>query len=131
MRRLRLSAFAVIDIEDILLRSELSYGEAARQRYEALLEAALRDVAGDPDRPGVRQREELAPGARTYHLFYSRQRGRTDLGIVRRPRHVLLFRLKDPETVEIGRVLHDAMEPAAHLPADYAAHPLEQEEEED
>lgn len=116
MRNLRLSRLAEGDIENILAHSHVSFGEDARLRYEALIEAALHDIATDPDRIGVKQREELGRGVRTYHFFYSRESGRTEHGIVRRPRHLLVFRLTEPNIVDIGRVLHDAMEISDHLP---------------
>ena len=118
MPRLRLSALAELDIEDILFRSERSFGEAARLRYEALIETALRDVAADPHRIGVKARNELGRSLLTYHLFNSRNAARTSLGIVRRPRHILVFRLTVADFVDIGRVLHDAMDLREHLPDD-------------
>jgi toxin ParE1/3/4 len=120
MYRLRLSALAEQDIEDILARSEANFGEQARLRYEALLEAGLQQIAADPKRPAVRTREDLAPGVLTYHLFYARERARTEHGAVKRPRHLLLFRISSTTLIDIGRVLHDTMELSAHLPTGYA-----------
>ncbi|WP_246103356.1 hypothetical protein [Rhizobium straminoryzae] len=40
-------------------------------------------------------------------------------GIVRRPRHLILFRSIRPDLVGIGRVLHDSMELSRHLPPDF------------
>lgn len=119
MRRLRLSALAKGDIENTLVHSHATFGESARQRYEALIAAALNDIATNPDRVGVKQRAELGPNVRTYHLFHSRERGRTEDGIVREPRNMLLFRLIEPNIVDVGRILHDAMEVANHLPPGY------------
>lgn len=119
MRRLRLSALAEGDIENILVHSHATFGESARRRYETLIAAALHDIVTDPDRVGVRQRGELGPNIRTYHLFHSRENGRTDDGIVREPRHMLVFRLVEPNIVDVGRILHDAMEVANHLPTEY------------
>jgi toxin ParE1/3/4 len=119
MRRLRLSPLAKGDIENILFHSHATFAESARLRYEALIEAALHDIAADPDRIGVKQRSELGPNVRTYHLFYSREHGRTKEGIVREPRHMLLFRVIEPDTVDVGRILHDAMEVTNHLPPGY------------
>jgi toxin ParE1/3/4 len=119
MPRLRLSAPARDDIERILAHSEASFGPAARLRYEALLEAGLKDLAADPERPGVMRREELGPGVRIYHLHHSRAHARADQGTVGRPRHLLLFRLAAPDMVEIGRVLHDAMDMPEHVPEEY------------
>jgi toxin ParE1/3/4 len=121
MRRYRLSALASIDVEDILYRSEVTHGTTARLRYAALLAAAMHDVAEKPDRPGVRQRTELGRELYSYHLYFSRRRTKPSPGAVQKPRHFLLFRILDVNTVEIARVLHDAMDTAAHLPPDTGA----------
>lgn len=118
--RLRLSALAEQDIEAILAHSEANFGERARLRYEALLEAGLQQIATDPKRPAVRVREDLGPGVLTYHLHYARERAQTDHGTVKRPRHLLLFRIAAQDLLDVGRILHDAMELSEHLPAEFA-----------
>lgn len=126
MWRLRLSPVAEQDIEDILAHSEANFGKQARLRYEALLEAGLSEIASDPDRPAVRRRDELSPGVRTYHLYYAREQARNEYGAVKRPRHFVLFRLRAPDILDVGRVLHDAMDLAEHLPAEYQGPPPDQ-----
>jgi toxin ParE1/3/4 len=116
VRRYRLSAAALADIVDILARTEERYGEAARIRYEALIVAAIRDLAENPERPGASIRPELGVGARSWHFRLSRDRARGQSGPVRRPRHLIVFRIGDGGIVEIGRVLHDAMELERHRP---------------
>ncbi|MCY1397356.1 Plasmid stabilization system protein [compost metagenome] len=114
MARYRLSAAAQTDLIDILAWTHEHFGDAARQRYEALIVAALRDVSAQPERPGSIERPELGDGVRSWHLHLSRERARTDTGIVRRPRHFLIYRAESDLTV-VARVLHDAMELARHL----------------
>jgi toxin ParE1/3/4 len=114
--RYRLSQAAQSDIVDILTWTHANFGEAARQRYEALLIAAIRDLAENPARPGSQARPELGENARCWHLRSSRDRARTDQGIVRRPRHFVIYRVSDATTITIGRILHDAMELERHLP---------------
>jgi toxin ParE1/3/4 len=114
MLRLRLSALAEQDIEDILAHSEREFGESARLRYEALLEAAFQALLENPERPGVRLRGELGAGVRSYHLRFARERVRSRR--VHAPRHLIIFRRVERDMLQIGRVLHDAMELAAHLP---------------
>lgn len=118
MARYRVTASAQADIIDILAHTEAQFGEAARLRYERLIAMAIRDIAGDPARPGTLDREELGSDARTWHLRVSRERARTEAGIVRRPRHLLLFRIEADGLVVIARVLHDAMELERHRPAE-------------
>lgn len=116
MARYRLSAAAQADLVDILGWTHENFGAAARKRYEALIAAALRDIAAQPDRAGSIERPELGVGVRSWHLRLSRERARTETGIVRRPRHFLIYRAEG-EWIVIGRVLHDAMELARHLDA--------------
>lgn len=118
MARFRIAAFAQADIIDILSRTQEQFGEAARLRYEQLIATGIRDIASDPIRPGTFDREELGPNARTWHLRGSRERARLASGVVKRPRHLLLFRIEADGLVVIGRILHDAMELDRHLPVE-------------
>ena len=115
MRRHTLTTAARSDIVAALKRSVEGFGVPGRRRYEALILAAIRDVAADPARPGSRDRPDLGPGVRAYHLAHSRERARSAEGVVRNPRHVLFYHCPDERTVEILRVLHDAMDPDRHL----------------
>lgn len=119
MANFKLSAAAEADIVALLAWTESRFGDLARRRYETLLASALRDIAADPDRLGSLSRPELGADVRSYHLFYSRERARHHGGIVRRPRHFFLYRVTGPDGIGIGRVLHDTMEAAQHLPPDY------------
>ena len=112
MARYRLSERARADIIEILARSEDRFGTEARDRYEALIAAALRDVATHRDGPGSAARPEIGPGVFSWHLRLSRNP--SEGATVHRPRHFLIYRL-DGEVVVIGRVLHDAMELRRHL----------------
>ncbi|MBL8817449.1 MAG: type II toxin-antitoxin system RelE/ParE family toxin [Planctomyces sp.] len=117
MPRVVLANAASEDIVSILEWSHENFGELARLRYEALLTKAIIDIAESPDRPGCVAREELAAGARTYHLWHSRNRVGKTPGVVRNPRHFLLFRPGAQSDIEIGRVLHDSMDLASNLPS--------------
>jgi plasmid stabilization system protein ParE len=46
----RLSAAAQADLIDILAWTHQRFGESARERYKALVVAALRDISTQPDR---------------------------------------------------------------------------------
>lgn len=119
MAVVRLSAAAEADIVSLLAWTEDRFGRAVRRRYQALLTAALRDIASDPERLGSAARPELGSTIRSYHLRHSRERVGALEGIVRTPRHLLLYRAIAPDIVGVSRVLHDAMELERHLPADY------------
>jgi toxin ParE1/3/4 len=119
MAKFVLSPAAETDIEDVLAWTHEHFGEAARLRYEELLAQAILDVAANPERPGSTSRPELSEAARTYHLYHSRNNVSPAANRVKRPRHFLLFRIADTGSVEIGRVLHDSMDLARHLPPDF------------
>ncbi|MEH6691888.1 MAG: type II toxin-antitoxin system RelE/ParE family toxin [Pseudorhizobium pelagicum] len=117
MAELRLSSAADSDIVEILARTHENFGSGARLRYEWLLVTALKDLAADPHRNGTIARVDLAPDVRSYHLRHSRDRARHVTGIVRRPRHLILFRELQPTLVGVGRILHDSMDLQRHLPS--------------
>jgi toxin ParE1/3/4 len=119
MATFRLSKMAERDIASLLARTEDRFGQSAQHRYEILLITALRDITNKPDRAGSVDRPEVGPWIRSYHLRHSRERASALGGIVRQPRHLLLYRTVIPGIIGIGRVLHDAMELERHLPADY------------
>ena len=108
MLRYRLSDAAQADVIDILAWTQEQFGEAARLRYESLIVAALRDVATQPDRAGSIERSELGARVRSWHLRLSRDHAAKAAGVVRRPRHFLIYRF-DSALLVVGRVLHDAM----------------------
>lgn len=114
MWRYRLSVAAQDDLVEIFAWTHAQFGVEARERYEALVIAALRDVAAEPERAGSAARPELGAGVRSWHLRLSRQRARTASGVVHRPRHFLVYR-PEPGLLVVGRVLHDAMELVRHL----------------
>ena len=116
-----ISPAAERDIESILAWTQEQFGLQGRLRYEALLVRAILDVAEASQRPGSQTRPEIAAAARSYHLCHSRDRVAAAIGRVRRPRHFLLYRTRDDGRVEIGRVLHERMDLARHLPEDYGA----------
>ncbi|WP_145751404.1 type II toxin-antitoxin system RelE/ParE family toxin [Nitrospirillum amazonense] len=115
MLRYRITPLARADIRAILAHSNLTFGDLARRRYEALIVQAIRDIAAAPHRLGSVERPELR--GRTYHLRYSRARACVAGAAVHNPRHLLLYRL-EPGVVGIVRVLHDAMDVEQHLPAE-------------
>jgi toxin ParE1/3/4 len=109
---------AQADIVTMLAWTTHRFGLAAQDRYERLLSTALVALVTDPDRIGSAARPELGHGVRSYHLRHSRG----DSGVAR-PRHLILYRIGDAGTVEVGRVLHDAMELERHAQFDFPPEP--------
>lgn len=110
-RKLRISRQALRDIEDVLAWTREQFGDRKLAEYEELIRAALADVAANPDDPHARRRPEIHPDARTFHLA---RRGK-------RARHFLLYRVAADGHVDVGRLLHDAMELKRHLPEGFGA----------
>jgi toxin ParE1/3/4 len=109
MLRLRISGPARADLRHILATSLVRWGEPGRARYTTLLQAALRAIVRSPTAPTTRDRSDLAPGVRSYHLRLARRgHGVAD------PRHVIFYR-KSATSIEIVRVLHERMEPTTHV----------------
>ena len=115
MARFRLSLLARADLAQILAVSAERWGLEGRRRYAAVLTAAMRKVAAEPDRAATRDRAELSRGVRSFHLRHARV-GYSEAR-VGRPVHVLFYRVVRPGLAEIVRVLHERMEPSRHFGA--------------
>jgi toxin ParE1/3/4 len=121
--RIVLAPAARSDIREALMWIQERFGERGAARYRDLLKQALRDVAADPERLGSKERPDLARGVRTYHLFFSRDRARGSLGVVKKPRHFLVYRRRGEAVIDVVRVLHDARDLERHLPEEYLWNP--------
>ena len=113
MARFRLSRLAEADLAHILATSAERWGTQGRRRYAAIIAAAMRSVAANPEGPVSRDRGELSPGIRSFHIRHAR--GDDPEAKVRRPAHVLYYRAVAPGLIEIVRVLHERMEPSRHV----------------
>lgn len=118
MAKYRLSQPAEDDLLHILATSEERWGTEGRDRYSATIAEAMRTVADNPIGPVTRARGELSVGLRSIHLRFTRLRG--GKAVVRRPVHVLYYRIVAPDLIEIVRVLHERMEPSRHIPSEIA-----------
>jgi len=113
MARYRLSGPAQADVAHVLAVSAKRWGDEGRQRYAALLAAAMRRVAADPVAALTRDRAELRTGLRSFHLRHARSGGTA--ASVRHPVHILYYRVVERGLIEIVRVLHERMEPSRHI----------------
>ncbi len=118
MPRYRLSEPAKADIAAVLRTSETMHGPEARIRYRALLAAALRRIAADPQGRSTIDRGALAPGLRSLHIRHTRTESRE--APVGDPVHVVFYRVREPGLVEIVRILRDRMVPSRHIGSDEA-----------
>lgn len=115
-RQVLLTPAAERDITEALIWSEEKFGTRAALRYGSILKQGLQDIGSDPLRPGSLARPELGLEVRSYHLHFSRNRARIGVGIVRSPRHFVLYRLREPGMLDVLRILHDARDLERHIP---------------
>lgn len=92
------------------------FGEAARDRYAALIIRAMQDVADDPARLGAKPDPAVDPVALFYHLRHSRDRVVEPSGRVGRPRHVLVYERAGDGAVDILGLIPDMIPLAEALP---------------
>ena len=114
MAKVRLSGAAQADIQALLVRSALAFGDDARDRYERLIASALKLIGEDVSRGS--QRDDLGVGVRVFHLLLARRQARRMVTTVKQPRHFVVYRQVATDIVEVVRVLHDAMDLEQHLP---------------
>lgn len=100
----RLSDTADADYDDILRWTARRFGAGQAASYAELLAATLARLERGPSILGARHRDEIGAGLRTLHVG---QRGR----------HVILFRVGSEvdRTIDVLRILHDAMDFARHV----------------
>jgi toxin ParE1/3/4 len=114
-RAVEFTGLARRDLASILDHSRAAFGHAGQDRYEHLFVTALSDLAIEPHRAGSSARAELGTGVRSYHLRQSRDRARTASGVVRSPRHLVIYKLLSSERLLVLRILHDAMDLSRHI----------------
>ncbi len=84
-------------------------------RYLTLLEKSIAQLQLEPKRLGVKDLSGISRGLYGYHIRHSKGRAISDTGVVEKPRHLIIFRVKG-DTLIVVRVLHDSMELGRHLP---------------
>jgi toxin ParE1/3/4 len=102
--RVRLGAVAELDFANILKWTTETFGSRQARIYRDTLMRAIGDLADGPNVPGSKARDDILPGVRTLH---ARRHGR-------RGRHFLLYRVVEGGIIDIGRILHDRMDPQHH-----------------
>jgi toxin ParE1/3/4 len=100
----RLSAAAETDHDEILRWTAERFGIQQAAAYGERLAARVAGLGGGPNIAGARKRDEIGVGLRTLHVG-------------RRGRHIILFRIgSEPDrTIDVLRILHDAMDLARHV----------------
>jgi toxin ParE1/3/4 len=105
--RIRLSAAAEVDFANIVGWTAENFGAKQSRVYRDTLVQAMGDLADGPEVAGSKARDEIMAGLRTLHVT---RRGR-------RGSHFLMYRAAPDSTIEIVRILHDAMDLQRHIPS--------------
>jgi toxin ParE1/3/4 len=103
-----LTTAARSDFRDIVRWTIERFGEEQARVYADILRSTLNDLRGGPSIIGVKRRDDIAKGLFTVHVTRNGQRGR----------HFVLFRIRPDQvgdTLEILRLLHDAMDLQRHV----------------
>jgi toxin ParE1/3/4 len=108
--RFRVASRAQTDLMIILGDGAEKWGAEASRRYGVTLMRAMRQVASDPEGRLTRPRPDIRPDLRSLHMRHVRQNGRQP--VVKRPVHVIYYRVAEPGLIEIARILQERMEPA-------------------
>ena len=104
-----LSSTAEDQIDEILAWSEDNFGELTRERYAALLVAAMEDVADHSRQKAVVWKKVKSGTVGVYHVGDSRKRVPDPPGQIREARHSLIFRTGEDGVVDILGFIHDRM----------------------
>lgn len=105
----RLTATAEADFRKIVHWSAREFGERQARNYALTLSQALEALADGPAIVGARHREDIGRGLLSLHVARGGRKGR----------HFVIFRARregDGRTIEVLRILHDAMDLPRHVP---------------
>jgi toxin ParE1/3/4 len=104
--KVQLSTAAGADLQDIVKWTTKQFGVRQARSYAETISAALQALSSGPTITGVKARDDISKGIHALHVAREGHKGR----------HFLLFRVsKDRPTIEVLRLLHDAMDLPRHL----------------
>jgi toxin ParE1/3/4 len=112
MSRYRLSRAAEQDVEAILRDTRRTFGTGQRNRYAEIIRVGIEMIATEPDRPGSRQRSDVHPEIRSFHLDLA-------AGRIGATAHHLFYLKQEIADGEVGivvlRILHERMDVRRHI----------------
>jgi toxin ParE1/3/4 len=105
----RLSGAAEADFRHILRWTADNFGATQARVYAETLSSALQALGASPSILGVKERPEIGPEIRTFHVARNGRKGR----------HFVMFRIagtQNSKLIDVLRLLHDSMDLARYLP---------------
>ena len=106
MWRLSFTEAALADLESILDWTSEEFGPLQTERYQHLLRENFTELeSAGHQAPRVKARPLIREGLFSLHVSKRGKHGR----------HIIFFRTLNNETLEILRILHDAMDVESHL----------------
>lgn len=103
--RLEQTEDALQDSLNIIHWTLQNFGERQAEIYSETIALALEALEAGPNTLGVKKRETLGTNLYTLHVARKERKGR----------HFIVFRVVEPNTLEVLRLLHDSMDLEAHL----------------
>lgn len=100
-----LTPFAEYDIREILDRTRRHFGDVQHDQYLSLIKTALDEISLDPWNSRSRNASDVMENVRTQHISRRGQHAR----------HLILYRIKENQTILIARILHDSMDLEARI----------------
>ena len=104
----RLSDPAENDFDDIVAFTAERFGARQAITYQSTLKLALNALAAGPEVRGSSNRDDVGDGLRSLHVARKGRGGR----------HLIIYREMPGRTIEVLRILHDAMDLAQHMAVD-------------
>jgi toxin ParE1/3/4 len=105
----RLTKTAESDFQSIIVWTLREFGDVQARIYADTLSAALVALTAGPATVGAKERSEIGKRIFTLHVARDGHKGR----------HFVLFRVgpgTHPRSIEVLRLLHDAMDLPRHIP---------------
>lgn len=104
--KVRLSEPAQRDFVEIVGHTADAFGPRQARVYEAALRKTVATLTAGPEARGTLARDDLGADLRTLHISRTGVRGR----------HLIVYRAGPDRTIEVLRILHDAMDLGRHVP---------------
>jgi toxin ParE1/3/4 len=106
--RVRLGHVAERDFSGILAYTADHFGVRQAKVYKTTLSRAISALHLGPNVLGSVARDDVGPRLRSLHVARMGRRGS----------HLILYRTKSDDIIEVLRILHDSMDAARHVPRD-------------